>query len=242
MQRTESSPWYLTRAKEQLDDGRCDSIGRFLHMTNAEIDLMTILEQSEDKKIQALAGSALLKLKDYYEVCERVIDRHEARGQWDAFRLKHRLLNGLALELSSLAARQPDAPCSPFKARRLNLVLRPLKEEMEEVMAVPLGLVSEEGGHSYSDVSLILRTYLDVCEAYVLRYYEGNPPQVPEVPPNWTATLIRDQILTFCREKPRTILEIGEYLDYKDKKTTRKYLNPLLCEGLLVRTVPDKLL
>jgi hypothetical protein len=29
-------------------------------------------------------------------------------------------------------------------------------------------------------------------------------------------------------------------LGYKDKKTVRKYLNPLLDRGLLARTVPDK--
>ena len=29
-------------------------------------------------------------------------------------------------------------------------------------------------------------------------------------------------------------------LGYKDKKTIRKYLNPLLKEGLLARTVPDR--
>ena len=125
-------------------------------------------------------------------------------------------------------------------ARRLNLVLRPLKEEMEEVMGVPLSLIPEESLLSYSDVSMILRTYLDVCEGYVRRFYKGNPPVLPELPPNWAASLIRDQILTFCRERPKSILEIGAFLGYKDKKTTRKYLNPLLTEGLLARTVPDK--
>ena len=33
---------------------------------------------------------------------------------------------------------------------------------------------------------------------------------------------------------------MGALLGYKDKKTTRKYLNPLLRAGLLARTVPDK--
>ena len=228
MKRTENSAWYLCRAREQVADGRCDEIGRLLHRTNAEIDLMAILERSEDEAIRALAGSALIKLRDYYDACERVIARHEARGQWDDFRLKHRLLSGQALELSSLAGRQPDSPCSSFKARRLNLVLRPLKEEMEEVMGVPLSLIPEESLLSYSDVSMILRTYLDVCEGYVRRFYKGNPPVLPELPPNWAASLIRDQILTFCRERPKSILEIGAFLGYKDKKTTRKYLNPLL--------------
>ena len=53
-------------------------------------------------------------------------------------------------------------------------------------------------------------------------------------------TLIRHQILLFCLDGPRSILEIGHMLGYKDKKTIRKYLNPLLDEGLLTRTVPDK--
>ena len=44
----------------------------------------------------------------------------------------------------------------------------------------------------------------------------------------------------FCREEPKTILQIGDLLGYRDKKTIRKYLNPLLSEGLLARTVPDK--
>ena len=107
-------------------------------------------------------------------------------------------------------------------------------------MGVPLSLIPEESLLSYSDVSMILRTYLDVCEGYVRRFYKGNPPVLPELPPNWAASLIRDQILTFCRERPKSILEIGAFLGYKDKKTTRKYLNPLLTEGLLARTVPDK--
>ena len=80
MKRTENSAWYLQRAKEKLDDGRGDEIDRLLHRYNAEIDLMSILERCEDEEIRYLAGSALLKLKDYHEVCERVIARHESRG------------------------------------------------------------------------------------------------------------------------------------------------------------------
>ena len=41
----------------------------------------------QPEAIRALAGSALIKLRDYYDACERVIARHEARGQWDDFRL-----------------------------------------------------------------------------------------------------------------------------------------------------------
>ena len=63
MKRTENSAWYLCRVREQVADGRCDEIGRLLHRTNAEIDLMAIIERSEDEAIRALAGSALIKLR-----------------------------------------------------------------------------------------------------------------------------------------------------------------------------------
>ena len=44
----------------------------------------------------------------------------------------------------------------------------------------------------------------------------------------------------YCTDEPKSVLQIGEMLGYKDKKTVRKYLNPLLDRGLLVRTVPDR--
>ena len=75
------------------------------------------------------------------------------------------MLNGLALELSHLAERQPEQICDAFKAQQLNLVLRPLKKQMEKDMGVPLSLVSEDGENTYSDVSLMLRIYLDVSAA-----------------------------------------------------------------------------
>ena len=57
---------------------------------------------------------------------------------------------------------------------------------------------------------------------------------------DYAASLIRERILLFCRDEPKSILQIAEMLGYKDKKTVRKYLNPLLAEGYLARTVPDK--
>jgi len=50
---------------------------------------------------------------------------------------------------------------------------------------------------------------------------------------------IYTKILKYC-EKPKSILDIGEYLGYKDKRTIRKYINPLLDQGVLAMTVPDK--
>ena len=52
-------------------------------------------------------------------------------------------------------------------------------------------------------------------------------------------TEIEKRILAFCII-PRGILEISEYLGYKDKKTVRKYLNPLISFGRIAMTIPDK--
>ena len=235
-----SKAWETRQYLERDEQGRADEIGRLAYKCGVEVDLESIIARSEDEKILSCAETALRTLNHYYEVTERVIARYEARGKWDAFRLRHRMLAGQALELSHLAERQPEHACDAFKARQLNLVLRPLKEEMEEDMGVPLGLVSEDGENTYSDVSLMLRIYQDVGAAYVRRHYNGNPPKMPEIPENWAMALVQDQILTYCMDQPRSIWEIGALLGYKDKKTTRKYLNPLLRDGLLARTVPDK--
>ena len=67
------------------------------------------------------------------------------------------------------------------------------------------------------------------------------PPVIPpvggEIPPVREST--ENQILTFC-VTAKNILEIAEHLGYKDKKTIRKYLNPLIEQGRIARTIPDK--
>ena len=94
------------------------------------------------------------------------------------------------------------------------MVLRPLKAQMEEDMGVTLPLADEEGGQSYSDISLILRTYLDVSAAYVRHYYNGSPPVIPPVLDNWAATLIRTGKLPdwatkmTARRRPRVINDL----------------------------------
>ena len=45
--------------------------------------------------------------------------------------------------------------------------------------------------------------------------------------------------MLFCSE-PKGILEIAEYLHYKDKKSVHKYLDPLILQGRIALTVPDK--
>ena len=48
-----------------------------------------------------------------------------------------------------------------------------------------------------------------------------------------------EKILEFCIT-PRGILEIAAFLGYKDKRSVRKRLNPLLEQGRLAMTVPEK--
>ena len=79
-----------------------------------------------------------------------------------------------------------------------------------------------------------------MCADYAWRHYDGNPPEIPPENADYRERLNQQRILEFCQDEPKGILEIGEMLCYMDKKTIRKYLNPLLAAGLLARTIPDK--
>lgn len=48
-----------------------------------------------------------------------------------------------------------------------------------------------------------------------------------------------EKILAFCSEA-KSFLEIMQMLGYKERKTVRKYLNPLIKQGRVAMTVPDK--
>lgn len=47
------------------------------------------------------------------------------------------------------------------------------------------------------------------------------------------------RILEFCTS-PRGILEIADMLGYKQKKSVRRYLKPLVEQGRLAMTIPDR--
>ena len=60
---------------------------------------------------------------------------------------------------------------------------------------------------------------------------EGENPQV--------SVLVADKILAFCvTAKSRS--EIAEHLGIKDRKTIRKHLSPLIEQGRIAMTIPDK--
>ena len=50
---------------------------------------------------------------------------------------------------------------------------------------------------------------------------------------------VEDRIILFCKI-PKSILEIAEHLGYKDKRSVRKYLYPLLEQGRVAMTIPEK--
>ena len=74
----------------------------------------------------------------------------------------------------------------------------------------------------------------------------GNETEIPPVNPpiigkrkSGNADEIMKAIVNYC-ETPKGILEIAEMLGYKDKKTVRKYLDPLIEKGRIAMTVPAK--
>ena len=198
---------------ERLSDGKpkdwTDAIGRLCLKAVVELQIKDLLRMTDDEEMLTILLRTLLSLETYYEVNERVIQRHEGNREWDRFRLLHRQLAGAASEFSALASGRPEASCNAFKAQQVNRILLAIKELLGEDAGFVLPMVSETGEENYSDVSLLLRGWLDLCADYARRHYDGDPP-------------------------------IGEMLCYRDRKTVRKYLNPLLAEGLLARTVPDR--
>ena len=50
---------------------------------------------------------------------------------------------------------------------------------------------------------------------------------------------VESRILSFCRE-PRSVMEIAEHLGYSQRKSVKKHLEPLVAEGRVAMTLPDK--
>ena len=222
---------------------RQDSIGRLCFRSAAEFHLLEAARATRDPGLLYDLGSAYNALRNYWFVSEAVIARHEAKLKTEPFRLLHRQLASFAEQFSSLAAARPERPCSAFKVQQLNRVLSPLRSllaEDETLFPASLPLVSGTEEHSYSDVLLILRSYLDVCADFASRHYDGRPPELPPVTKSFHPRIIRLLILDFCVDEPKTLRQIGDMLWYRDRKTVRKYVRPLLESGRLVRTVPDR--
>ena len=71
-----------------------------------------------------------------------------------------------------------------------------------------------------------------------VNYHHG--PSIIETTHDKTYDATHDKILAFCIE-PHSKLEIAEHCGYKNTKNfTQKYLRPLLNNGTLKMTLPDK--
>lgn len=73
---------------------------------------------------------------------------------------------------------------------------------------------------------------------------ETTPVTTPDSPPVELIDLYNnlpyaERILEFCIN-PRSILEIIDMLGFKEKKSGRGYVTPLLEQGRLAMTIPDK--
>jgi predicted HTH transcriptional regulator len=70
-------------------------------------------------------------------------------------------------------------------------------------------------------------------------YGDGQVIPPVDVPVNAKNVPVEDEILSFCMTV-KSIWEIAEHLGYKDKRSVRKYLNPLIEQGRIAMTIPDK--
>ncbi len=136
-------------------------------------DLAALRQLPAGRKLVAGLNTLESDLELFLECVE---ERWQNREEQDhnaqaAFELWHRQLLGLSEEIGVLARKRPEQSCRTFKAQQVNLVLKPLKEEMEAYLGLTLCLADEDGALSYSDVSLLLRSYLDLSAAYALRRY-----------------------------------------------------------------------
>lgn len=68
---------------------------------------------------------------------------------------------------------------------------------------------------------------------------KNAPVGAKYAPVNAENVSVEDEIISFCTTA-KSILEIAEYLGYKDKRSVRKYLNPLIEKGRIAMTIPDK--
>ena len=73
------------------------------------------------------------------------------------------------------------------------------------------------------------------------KYLVGSESTTPQVnPQDKTQATPQDKILEFCKI-PRSKNEIVAYMGYKDLRYfTKEYMKPLLKNGELVMTIPDK--
>ena len=215
--------WLLPQ--ECLPDGTpeewSDSTYRLALKSTVDYQLKELLRMTKSEKLHIAVLRAMLSLNTYFDVNERVIQRHEGQRGWDRFRLLHRQLSGLASEFYALAAACPESACGAFKAQQVNRILAQMKELLGEEMGLELPLVSEEGEQSCSDVSLLLRGWLDLCAEFAWRHYDGNPPEFLVDEASYKEQLLRERILAAaglraaCEDRSRQAQQSKSAIHYR---------------------------
>lgn len=153
----------MTRAAERLERdlktlSKKGGVKLANEVSDLRQDLNTFLEAVDD----------VLREKAEQEEAEEAAAQ-EARCDYD---LRHRLLVGLAEEMTPFARKRPDSPCNVFKLRQVNQVLLPLKDELEAFLGETLSLADEDAALTYSDVSILLRGYVNLSTVYARRCYD----------------------------------------------------------------------
>ena len=128
------------------------------------------------KKVLAVMPDLEEWLDNLLRASEKAMKSRELEEQTakEHFELYHRRLTGISEEFTALARKQPESRCNPFKLEQVNQILRPLKEELEAYLGEPLSLADGDAALTYSDVSLLLRNYLDLSDVYAPRRYHQH--------------------------------------------------------------------
>ena len=91
------------------------------------------------------------------------------------------------------------------------------------------------------NLSLQMHSYFanDVLGYQLRRVPQSLPQLLPPVESLFEDNSQTKRILEFCTS-PKGILEIADMLGYTQKKSVRKYLKPLVEQGRLAMTIPDR--
>ena len=137
--------------------------------------LQALLRTEKQKAALSSLWENIMEWRDaFLELLGEQVEEEAAKkeaSEEETFRFLHRQLVGFAEKFTTLSRGRQECVCKAFKAQQVNAVLRPLQALMEADMGVPLPLVSEEEQHTYSDVSLLLCTYLGVSASYAHKHF-----------------------------------------------------------------------
>ena len=133
---------------------------------------------SFEEEIQRIRDS-LKKMREATDDVENIQELYEEALRYngaalkdrDRFELCYSQLAGLNEQFTAFGRKRPESACGSFKAQQVNRVLEPLKTLMEQDMGIELSLISEENEQTYSDVSLLIRMYLDLGASFAWRHY-----------------------------------------------------------------------